>query len=130
MRVNRLLSSAILVSLLSSCIAFTLVRSPAVTWKISSNFATRMILPAALHMTTLVDFVYARDESGLRPEDVAYMNELRKSVERIEQLYYGMLGNDELAAKTVEFKERIKSGEDVNGTLMEEAFAVVREATR
>ena len=61
---------------------------------------------------------------------MVYLNELRKRVVRIEQLNYSMLENDELAAKTVEFKERIKSGEDVIGTLLEEAFAVVREATR
>ena len=34
----------------------------------------------------------------------------------------------ELAAKTDEFRQRLKNGEDVNGPLLEEAFAVVREA--
>ncbi len=38
------------------------------------------------------------------------------------------MGDDELQAKTTEFKERLAKGEDINGPLLEEAFAVVREA--
>lgn len=134
MRVNLLLSSSttILVSLLSSCFAYTFIRSPVVARKIP-KIETIAVLPktTTLHMTTLKDFVYKRDESGLRPEDVVYLNELHERVGRIQQLGYviPLLQDDELVAKTVEFKEHIKSGEDLNGTLLEEAFAVVQEAT-
>jgi len=38
------------------------------------------------------------------------------------------LGDDELAAKTKEFRERLAKGEDINGKILEESFAVVREA--
>jgi preprotein translocase subunit SecA len=38
------------------------------------------------------------------------------------------LGDDELQAKTTEFRERLRNGEDINGPILEEAFAVVREA--
>jgi preprotein translocase subunit SecA len=38
------------------------------------------------------------------------------------------LGDDELEQKTSEFRERLAKGEDLNGSLLEETFAVVREA--
>jgi preprotein translocase subunit SecA len=38
------------------------------------------------------------------------------------------LGDDELRRKTEEFRVRLVKGEDINGPLLEEAFAVVREA--
>ena len=38
------------------------------------------------------------------------------------------LGDDELLAKTEEFRKRLAGGEDINGPILEEAFAVVREA--
>ena len=39
------------------------------------------------------------------------------------------LGDDELEQKTIEFKHRVQQkGESINGPLLEEAFAVVREA--
>ncbi len=42
---------------------------------------------------------------------------------------YEKLTDEELRAKTEEFKRRVREGkEDVNGPLLEEAFAVVREA--
>ena len=39
-----------------------------------------------------------------------------------------MTDDDELAAKTTEFRERLAKGEELNGGILTEAFAVVREA--
>lgn len=47
----------------------------------------------------------------------------------IAQETYEKLTDEELRAKTAEFKRRVREqNEDVNGPLLEEAFAVVREA--
>jgi len=55
---------------------------------------------------------------------------VQKRVERINALEATIeeLGDDELQAKTQEFRERLAKGEDINGPILEEAFAVVREA--
>jgi preprotein translocase subunit SecA len=55
---------------------------------------------------------------------------LQKRVDRINGLESTVedLGDDELQAKTQEFRKRLAGGEDLNGPLLEEAFAVVREA--
>eukprot|EP00804_Cyclotella_cryptica_P005226 CCRYP_018887-RD/>CCRYP_018887-RD protein AED:0.40 eAED:0.40 QI:0/-1/0/1/-1/0/1/0/446 len=62
--------------------------------------------------------------------NAAYLSTLQTRVENINGLEATIeeLSDDELAAKTVEFRSRIANGEDVNGKLLEEAFAVVREA--
>lgn len=56
---------------------------------------------------------------------------MRKRVDRINALEPAMeaLTDDELKAKTVEFKEKIAAGKQLN-SLLEEAFAVVREASK
>ncbi|WP_392558221.1 preprotein translocase subunit SecA [Orbus mooreae] len=56
---------------------------------------------------------------------------MRKRVERINALEPSMesLSDDELKAKTVEFKQRIADGKSLD-SLLEEAFAVVREASK
>ncbi|MBX9606116.1 MAG: preprotein translocase subunit SecA [Gammaproteobacteria bacterium] len=56
------------------------------------------------------------------------LKRLRKSVEAINQLEPGLqaLSDDELRAKTTEFRERYKNGETLDD-LLPEAFAVVRE---
>jgi preprotein translocase subunit SecA len=55
----------------------------------------------------------------------------QKKVEKINQLEPSIqvLSDDELRAKTVEFKERLEQGETVDD-LLPEAFAVVREASK
>lgn len=59
-----------------------------------------------------------------------YLDGLQKRVDRINALESSVedLGDEELQAKTIEFRHRLAKGEDINGPLLEEAFAVVREA--
>ena len=56
---------------------------------------------------------------------------LRRKVGRMNELEPAMqsLGDEQLAAKTTEFKERLARGESLDG-LLAEAFAVCREAAR
>ena len=81
-------------------------------------------------MDVLEDFVSTRDEKTRKKVNDEYLANLQKRVERINDLEPTIedLGDDELQAKTKEFKERLAKGEDINGPLLEEAFAVVREA--
>lgn len=66
---------------------------------------------------------------GSRNERV--LKAMHKRVERINALEPAMeaLSDDELKAKTAEFKQRITDGKSLNSVL-EEAFAVVREASK
>ena len=66
---------------------------------------------------------------GSRNERV--LKTLRKRVERINALEPAMeaLTDDELKAKTVEFKQKLASGTRLDD-ILEEAFAVVREASK
>lgn len=66
---------------------------------------------------------------GSRNERVLKM--MRKRVEKINALEPAMvaLSDEELKAKTAEFKQRITSGSSLD-TILEEAFAVVREASK
>lgn len=59
-----------------------------------------------------------------------FLDGLQKRVDRINALESTVedLGDEELQAKTIEFRQRLAKGEDINGPLLEEAFAVVREA--
>ena len=59
------------------------------------------------------------------------LKRLRKEVERINALepYVQSLSDEQLRAKTDEFKERLAAGETLDD-LLHEAFAVVREAAR
>lgn len=66
---------------------------------------------------------------GSRNERVLRL--MKKRVEKINQLEPAMiaLSDEELKAKTVEFKARLAEGEKLDN-LLEEAFAVVREASK
>jgi hypothetical protein len=79
---------------------------------------------------SLEDFMSGRDEKKREKENEVYIQELQKRVDKINALepVVDDMGDDELQAKTTEFKERLANGEDINGPLLEEAFAVVREA--
>lgn len=79
---------------------------------------------------SLEDFMSGRDEKKREKENEVYIQELQKRVDKINALESVVddMGDDELQAKTTEFKERLAKGEDINGPLLEEAFAVVREA--
>ena len=76
------------------------------------------------------DFVASTDEKTRKSRNEKYLAKLQERVTRINGLEETIeeLGDDELQAKTESFKERLKNGEDINGPLLEEAFAVVREA--
>lgn len=78
----------------------------------------------------LDQFVAGRDEATRKKDTDQYLQQVQKRVDRINTLEATIeeLADDELQAKTVEFKERLAKGEDINGPILEEAFAVVREA--
>ncbi|KAI2503394.1 Protein translocase subunit secA [Fragilaria crotonensis] len=83
-----------------------------------------------LGMGMFDDMVASSDDKKRASQNKAYLEGLQKRVERINALEATVedLGDDELQAKTSEFKARLAAGEDINGPLLEEAFAVVREA--
>lgn len=63
--------------------------------------------------------------------DEKIIKQLRKKVEKINALEpeYVLMSNEQLQAKTSEFKERLKNGETLDDILVE-AYATVREAAR
>jgi SecA DEAD-like domain len=83
-----------------------------------------------LRMGIMEDFLSGADKSKRESDNVQYLASLQQRVDRINAMESTVedLGDDELAAKTTEFQQRLKNGEDMNGPLLEEAFAVVREA--
>lgn len=85
---------------------------------------------SSLNMGIMEDFMGKTDVETRQRENDAYLATLDKRVERINSLEASIedLGDDELLAKSDEFRKRLKGGEDINGPILEEAFAVVREA--
>ena len=96
----------------------------------ASIAVSRVTRSSVLSMGKLEEFVTGRDDKQRKAENEKYLAELQKRVDRINGLEADIeeLGDDELQAKTKEFQKRLKNGEDINGPLLEEAFAVVREA--
>lgn len=98
------------------------------------SFGTNGLIPqtpdTSLQMGFVEDFLAGTDNEKRKAENEAYLSTLSQRVERINALEPNIedLGDDELLEKTSEFRQRIKDGEDINGPLLEEAFAVVREA--
>jgi hypothetical protein len=92
------------------------------------QFPTRSA--SALSMGMMEEFVTGRDDATRKEGNDKYLAEVQIRVKRINALEPQIedLGDDELQAKTQEFRARLKSGEDLNGPLLEEAFAVVRES--
>jgi hypothetical protein len=84
-----------------------------------------------LSMGIFEDFLDGQDTSSRAKETEKYLKKLQTRVESINALEAGIeeLGDDELTAKSEEFKQRLAAGEEMNGKLLEEAFAVVREAS-
>jgi hypothetical protein len=84
----------------------------------------------SLQMGVVEDFLAGTDNEKRKDKNEKYLATLTQRVERINALESKIedLGDDELLAKTQEFKKRLKDGEDINGKILEEAFAVVREA--
>ena len=85
---------------------------------------------SALSMGFMEEFITGRDDETRRAANEKYIEELQKRVERINDLEPTIeeLGDEEMIAKTNEFRDRLAKGEDINGPILEEAFAVVREA--
>lgn len=83
-----------------------------------------------LSMGLVDDFVTKTDEKNRQAGNDKYLAQLQERVDRINKLEETIedLGDDELQAKTESFRQRLKDGEDINGPILEEAFAVVREA--
>jgi len=81
-------------------------------------------------MGIMEDFLSGADSSKRQADNQKYLETLQQRVERINAMEATVeeLSDDELRAKTAEFRERLQQGEDLNGMLLEEAFAVVREA--
>jgi preprotein translocase subunit SecA len=76
------------------------------------------------------EFLTGQDSSKRASDNEKYTASQQQRVLKINALEVDVeeLGDDELEAKTTEFRERLAKGEDLNGPLLEEAFAVVREA--
>mmetsp|Transcript_4079 Transcript_4079/g.7828 ORF Transcript_4079/g.7828 Transcript_4079/m.7828 type:complete len:1014 (+) Transcript_4079:168-3209(+) len=83
-----------------------------------------------LQMGVVEDFLAGTDNEKRKKENEKYVETLNQRVGKINALEPSIedLGDDELMAKTEEFRTRLKKGEDINGPILEEAFAVVREA--
>ena len=82
-------------------------------------------------MGVMEEFLSGSDKSKREAENLKYLATLQKRVEAINALESKIedLGDEELSAKTAEFKKRLQQeNEDIYGPLVEEAFAVVREA--
>jgi len=85
-----------------------------------------------LEMGIVEDLFEKADKSSRNMDNDRYLqNTLQPRVERINALELDIenLEDDELEAKTAEFRERLAKSEDIQGKIVEEAFAVVREAS-
>jgi preprotein translocase subunit SecA len=84
----------------------------------------------SLSMGVVEEFITGRDAETRRNANEIYLSTLRERVNRINDLESTIeeLSDEEMLAKTSEFQSRLANGEDINGPLLEEAFAVVREA--
>ena len=80
-------------------------------------------------MGVMEEFIANRDAATLTKSNTAYLSTLQSKIDTINSLESTIeeLSDDELAAKTTEFRSRIQSGASVD-SILEEAFAVVREA--
>jgi len=76
------------------------------------------------------DFLTGQDASKRKSDNEKYLASLQQRVEKVNAVEVTIeeLGDEELEAKTKEFRDRLAAGEDINGVLLDEAFAVVREA--
>jgi SecA DEAD-like domain len=84
-----------------------------------------------LKMGVMEDFLTGQDQNVREEENKKYLLSLQVQIDRINELESTIeeLTDDELKAKTMEFQQRIqRNNENPNGILLEEAFAVVREA--
>lgn len=108
-----------------SAVAVTVDPAPTTTHPRPSWMST-----SARSMGIVEDFVVGSDAKTRKVATEKYLLELQKRVDRINALESDIedLGDEDLQAKTLEFRERLAKGEDINGPILEEGFAVVREA--
>jgi SecA DEAD-like domain len=100
-------------------------------FEFSSNTQTISNSRSNLKMGMMEDFLSGADATKREADNQRYLTELQQRVERINALEASIedLGDDELEARTIAFRQRLQQdGEDINGPILEEAFAVVREA--
>lgn len=120
-------------TLVASCMAFV-PPSPkcAVSFQLAgpNSLVSGSSSTYPLRMGMFDDMVASSDDKKRASENKSYLEGLQKRVERINALEETVedLSDEELQAKTLEFKARLVKGEDMNGPILEEAFAVVREA--
>jgi len=84
----------------------------------------------SLQMGFMEDFLAGTDNDKRQEDNDKYLATLDQRVKKVNALEAVIedLGDDELLAKSAEFRKRLAGGEDINGPILEEAFAVVREA--
>jgi hypothetical protein len=77
------------------------------------------------------DFVAGADDSIRAKANAKYLASLQVRVDRINAMESQIeeLSDDDLQTKTKDLRTRLADGEDINGPLLEEAFALVREAS-
>lgn len=101
------------------------------------NQITPIVVSSTKLKSSILDDLFSPSSSKtkeeIEKENKPYLESLQTKVNNINELEATIeeLDDDELQAKTVEFRERLKNGEDVltSNALIEEAFAVVREAS-
>jgi len=97
----------------------------------TSQSAATSSSSSSLGMGIVEEFITSTDAKTRQSNNEAYINELQKRVDTINELEADIeeLSDEELQAKTQEFKTRLSDKkEDINGPILEEMFAVVREA--
>ena len=106
---------------------------PAATISQSAAATPSSSTSSSLGMGIVEEFITTTDAKTRQSNNEAYINELQKRVDKINELEAEIeeLSDEELQAKTQDFKTRLSSTgkkEDINGPILEEMFAVVREA--
>jgi hypothetical protein len=130
--INRMIQAFFLTTI-STCAAFLPQQTPT-SWGVQTvsvnSFTSVADLPSTKLYGAFDDFLSGSDDSARAKKNTEYLRGLERKCERINGLESKIeqLGDDEMLAKTLEFKDRIAKGEDLNGKLLEEAFALVREA--
>jgi len=135
-------SAAAALAVIASANVFTIQAFTSTSNKLSSSLNTQITKPfgisignspstSSLQMGVVEDFMAGTDNEKRKAQYEKYLATLTQRVEKINSLEPTIedLGDDEILAKTQEFQKRLKDGEDINGPILEEAFAVVREAS-
>lgn len=108
------------------------------SWTLQLSTTTTTTRTTQLYMGMFEDFLSGQDQSIRNQENTLYLQQLQTRVQNINALesIIEELNDDELIAKTQEFRLRIQQEQTnnnndhrIDGTLLEEAFAVVREAS-